>query len=125
MFNSYKSVLIAGTALLISGMGFWANDGVHALAWSYSQTGQESKAAEWLEHVEQQCVQMEAESLLDSGALHYCAENALLIGNVTLAMERLDRAVDAGWRDYFTRHHDPRWASVQDHPRYVALRATV
>ena len=48
-----------------------------------------------------------------------------MIGNVTLAMERLERAVDAGWRNYYIRHHDPRWASVQDHSRYVALMATV
>ena len=42
----------------------------------------------------------------------YFAQNALLADDMETALDRLQLAVDAGWRDYFLLLHDPRWASI-------------
>ena len=55
-----------------------------------------------------------------SALLHYCAETALLSGDVDEALAWLERAVAAGWRDYYLRQNDPYWAAVEDDPRFRA-----
>ena len=61
----------------------------------------------------------------DSGPLHYCAETALLRGDRDRALELLEQAVTAGWREYYIRQHDPYWAALENDPRYRALMARV
>jgi hypothetical protein len=61
----------------------------------------------------------------DSDVLHYCAETALLRGERGPALELLEQAVSAGWREYYIRQHDPYWAALENDPRYRALMARV
>ena len=37
-----------------------------------------------------------------------------------MALDWLERAVAAGWRDYYLRQNDPSWASLADDPRFRA-----
>ena len=96
-------------------------DGSHALAWSYLRTGATAKATALLSILWQQCQLGAADALSrDSAFLHYCAESALLSGEVDEALAWLERAVAAGWRDYYLRQNDPYWAAVEDDPRFRA-----
>jgi len=96
-------------------------DPQHALAWSYLRTGATAKATALLSIQWQQC-QLEAADAEPRGSafLHYCAETALLSGDVDEALAWLERAVAAGWRDYYLRQNDPYWAAVEDDPRFRA-----
>ena len=106
------------------GVADW--DGMHALAWSYLHSGASEKAASLLAQVARQCLEREATGRLRrSDTLHYCAENALLIGDQARALNRLERAVAAGWREIYLREHDPYWASLRDDPRYRELMEEV
>jgi TolB-like protein len=96
-------------------------DTLHALAWSYLRTDATAKAKALLSSDWQAC-QSEAVVAAErnSGILHYCAETALLIGETDAALDWLERAVAAGWRDYYLRQNDPYWASLEDNPRFRA-----
>jgi TolB-like protein/DNA-binding winged helix-turn-helix (wHTH) protein/Tfp pilus assembly protein PilF len=96
------------------------------LAWTHQQAGQSARAAELLGILDHQFMLLQAEGYLRSPetiALH--ALNALLSGDAPIAVERLQQAVDAGWRDYYRAMHDPRWAPLRENPRFVALMAVV
>jgi tetratricopeptide (TPR) repeat protein len=102
-------------------------DGLHALAWSYLHTGEKAKEDKILSDLLDQC-----RSDLDdrqhpaaSNLLHRCAETALLAGDAERALTLLERAIKAGWRDYYVRRSDPYWATLENDPRYRALMATV
>jgi TolB-like protein len=106
------------------GVGDW--DGTHALAWSYLHTGSADRAASLLAQVARQCLEAEVTGRLRrSDWLHYCAENALLISDQARALNRLERAVVAGWRDIYVREQDPYWAALRDNPRYRELMQEV
>jgi len=53
------------------------------------------------------------------------ALSAVQQGRKDEALDRLERAIDAGWREYYTEHKDPRWASVRTSPRFQTLMANV
>jgi hypothetical protein len=53
------------------------------------------------------------------------AQNAALAGNKDLAVDRLRKAVDEGWRDYYSVSNDPRWGSLRDDPRFRQLMDSV
>jgi tetratricopeptide (TPR) repeat protein len=94
-------------------------DGPHALAWSYLRTGATAKATALLSGLWKQCQVETADGQRRKGELlHYCAETALLSGNVGEALAWLERAVAAGWRDYYLRLNDPYWAALEADPRY-------
>jgi TolB-like protein/tetratricopeptide (TPR) repeat protein len=96
--------------------------GLHALAWAYLHTGADEKAARLLESSARWCDQKRtAGPLRDGLLLHRCAETSLLQGNVDRALAEFDRAVAAGWRDFYARQEDPYWAAIQDRPAYRAL----
>jgi TolB-like protein/Flp pilus assembly protein TadD len=96
------------------------------LAWSYSVTGQEAKAWPLPEEMSRQMAEMESNGLWRrSDHLYVYALNAVLLGKQDLALERLRRAVEAGWREYFIHHHDPRWDALKDNADYQALMADV
>jgi TolB-like protein/predicted Zn-dependent protease len=103
------------------------SDGWHALAWSYQHIGEEAKAAEILSALEDECrSRMNAKRhSLHSDLLHYCAETALMAGDSEEALAVLERAINAGWRDYYVRQNDPYWSSLASDPRYQALMAKV
>ena len=102
-------------------------DSWHALAWSYRHSGDEAQAARILSDLRDQCrLQVDGGTRpAPSALLHYCAETALMAGDADRALALLERAVEAGWRDYYLRPNDPYWAAVENDPRYRALMATV
>jgi TolB-like protein len=102
-------------------------DGWHALIWSYQRTGNEAKAARHLSELHGQCRSRvdDPQHLAPSDLLHYCAETALMAGDAERALALLERAIKAGWRDYYLRSNDPYWSSLENDPRYRALMATV
>jgi hypothetical protein len=100
---------------------FWRN-GLHALAWAYRHTGADDKAARLLESATRWCDDERSAGRLRGGlALHRCAETELLLRHSDRALAEFERAVAAGWRDYYHRQNDPYWAAVQDRPVYRAL----
>jgi TolB-like protein len=99
-------------------------EGVHALAWSYLQTGARDEAHRVLAAVEPGC--RDPDPLVkyqQSDDLHYCAEHALLLGDRDLALSMLQKAVDVGWRGYYLREFDPYWRQLDGDTRYRALMA--
>ena len=108
------------------GGGTAALDGRHALAWAYLNSGAGAKAETLLSAIWRDCQAERNEGVShDSGLLHYCAETALLRGDRDRALELLEQAVTAGWREYYIRQHDPYWAALENDPRYRALMARV
>jgi TolB-like protein/tetratricopeptide (TPR) repeat protein len=104
----------------------WQMVGIHALAWAYHQTGRRDEALSLLGDVDRGFASLETKGLLHNGRLLFSyAQNALLLGDHDVALDRLERAVEAGWRRYLIQRHDPRWTILHDHPRYVALMQRV
>jgi TolB-like protein/predicted Zn-dependent protease len=96
-------------------------DGPHALAWSYLRTGATVKATALLSKLWQECKLAAPDAAdRDSAFLMYCADTALLSGERDVALDWLERAVAAGWRDYYLRQDDPYWAVLEDDPRFRA-----
>jgi TolB-like protein len=101
------------------------DDGQHALAWAYLGSGRDAKAEALLSSLWKACQDWHAVAHAPSGEFHYCAETALLRDDRDQALALFERAVAAGWRDYYLREHDVYWASVANDPRYRALMAKV
>jgi hypothetical protein len=96
------------------------------LAWSYIAAGQRDKADKLLRELDVMLTDIDSAGRLHmSDQLHGYALNAVLMGNPELALERLQRAVEAGWLEYYVTHGDPRWGSLADNPTYQALMAEV
>ena len=108
------------------GLEPWVN-GWHALAWSYLRTGADAKANRILAALARECRAEVADDRngAHSDVLHYCAQNALLMGDTTQALALFERAIEAGWRDYYRRRNDPYWGALADDPRYLTLMARV
>jgi tetratricopeptide (TPR) repeat protein len=100
-------------------------DGPHALAWAYRGSGADAKAEALLSAQWSECQALLAAAKATSDVVHYCAETALLRGDRDQALTLFDRAVAAGWRDYYLRQHDVYWAPLENDPRYRALLAKV
>jgi Flp pilus assembly protein TadD len=100
--------------------------GPHCLAWSYLRLGDQGKANALLQRVEKQLGSRLARLPESYSAWwHLSATTALLQGDRDLALDRLERAIDAGWRGYYLIHHSPIWESVAQDARYQALMAGV
>jgi tetratricopeptide (TPR) repeat protein len=98
----------------------------HCLAWSYLKSGAKEKGRALLESLDHELQDRRREGVLHlSSDLYFFARNTLLLGEPDLALDRLDQAIEAGWRDYYIHVSDPRWASLRDHPRYRALMTKV
>jgi TolB-like protein/tetratricopeptide (TPR) repeat protein len=101
-------------------------DARHGLAWAYQRTGALDKAAALLEPLDQHFRQQQASDRLHlSDDLFNYARNTLLLGDRARALDYFGQAVDAGWRGYYGLVPDPRWDSVREHARFVALMAAV
>ncbi len=107
--------------------GGWCNAGAHqALALAYSKTGSPDEALKRLEAVEQWFLQLRASvETMQSGDLYEAARNAALMDDRELALDRLEEAVEAGWRGFYVNNHDPRWGPLRSDARYQALMAEV
>ena len=100
--------------------------GAHALAWSYLHTGADAKAERLLATEARECSALRADGRLrNSFDLHRCAQTELLRDNVEQALAGLEKAIEAGWSEYYLHERDPLWASVASDPRYRALMAKV
>jgi TolB-like protein len=97
----------------------------HALAWAYLQRGEREKSMTLLSKLEEACGDGGAPGMRSSDDRYTCAETALLRGDPDTALQRLEQAIAAGWREYYLRAGDPYWAPLRDHPRYKALMAQV
>jgi TolB-like protein/tetratricopeptide (TPR) repeat protein len=96
------------------------------LAWSYIAAGQRDKADRLLREIDVMLTDIDSAGQLHrSDHLHVYALNAVLMEKPELALERLRRAVEAGWLEYYVTHGDPRWGSLADNPAYQALMAEV
>ena len=103
----------------------------HALAWSYLATGETDKAQALLEPLAQvdrapmpqgeNPVSLDPSSGYVSGGLAGRALTMQLIGDEEAALTHLEEAVAAGWRGQRVLLSDPRWRSLQGHPRFQAL----
>jgi len=97
-----------------------------ALAWSYVQLGAPDRAEQLLRPLKDRQQKMREQGLAhSSNALFATAQTALQLGAETLALDRFEAAVRAGWRQYYKYHHNPIWSTVADNPRYQALMAEV
>jgi TolB-like protein/Tfp pilus assembly protein PilF len=106
--------------------GYYGVDAYQALAWAYIQSDLPEKSRPPLAIVEEWIAEQSASvAMMKSENLHAAARNAVLMGNDDLALERLEQAVEAGWRQYYINMHDPRWSTLTDDPRYQALMAEV
>jgi TolB-like protein len=93
-----------------------------ALAWAYMNAGDRNKADEIIDILEEYFLHQQSMGLLyDSGRFFSFAQNAQLAGNTALALDRLQAAIDLGWRDYFALLHDPRWDSARDQLRFIEI----
>jgi TolB-like protein len=99
---------------------------LQALAWAHRGSGNPKAAATILDDLESGFLQEQAAGRLHRSHMRYrFALNALLAGSVDLALDRLEQAIDAGWRDYYMVHNDPRWRQIAGNYRYLELMAAV
>jgi TolB-like protein/tetratricopeptide (TPR) repeat protein len=96
--------------------------GYHALAWAYIGLGLPDEARWMLDRIEEEFEEADSDGRLHgSEYLYLFAQNALMMGDAQLALDRLERAIEAGWRYYYVSHHDPRWQALADDPRFLSL----
>jgi TolB-like protein/tetratricopeptide (TPR) repeat protein len=94
------------------------------LAWAYIGLGAPEEARWMLDRIEEEFEDADSDGRLHgSESLYLFAQNALLLGDTELALDRLERAIEAGWRYYYVSHHDPRWQALADDPRFLSLMA--
>jgi TolB-like protein/Tfp pilus assembly protein PilF len=99
---------------------------LHALAWSLQNLGEAERARSILEVMESWFLERErAGQLHRSSELFHWAQNALLSGDEGTALDRLLRAVGAGWRDYYLIMNEPMWAPLREQPRFGDIMSLV
>jgi TolB-like protein/Tfp pilus assembly protein PilF len=104
----------------------WELDARLALAWAYLETGADAEATALLEELESvYATERAAGTEPGNPHLYFYAQNAALLGETELALDRLERAIELGWREAIINRHDPRMASLWDNPRYQTLIAWV
>jgi len=101
-------------------------DAMQMLAWAYLQTGETERASAILKKIDRYFAYEQAQGFLNiSMDLFLFAQNALLAGDRDLAVERFQRAIAAGWRDYYLVKNDPRWQLLDGVPRFDVLMTSV
>lgn len=99
---------------------------LQALAWSLRELGETDRASSILSTLEASFEKRElAGQLHVSSDLFLWAQNALLAGDQDAALDRLLRAVGAGWRDYNLVMNEPAWAPLREHRRFGEIIALV
>jgi len=100
-------------------------DARQALAQALIGIGDEDRARSLLQSIEEAAKGPQAEGRDRNPLAYELARNAALLGDKELALERLRKAIDTGWRGYYINDHDPRWDSLKDDPRFQAMMAEV
>ncbi|MEM8982659.1 MAG: tetratricopeptide repeat protein [Pseudomonadota bacterium] len=99
-------------------------EAVLALAWAYRQTGDIDRMRATLAPLDATYARLEdAGTDHQSRIVYRYAVSAIVQGSPELALERLSRAVDRGWRRLIVLRHDPRWDSVRGDARFTAMVA--
>jgi tetratricopeptide (TPR) repeat protein len=106
---------------------YWSvRSDAHALAWAWQQTGQHEKAVRLLGGLDRDLLAEHSEGRLHlSDELFDYARNELLLGRREQALDRFEKAAEAGWRGYYGIRADPRWDALRDEPRFQAVLAKV
>jgi tetratricopeptide (TPR) repeat protein len=98
-------------------------DALQHLAWAYQETGASDRAAEILDALEAGFIERQADGRLHRSTILYAfAENARLSGSASVAANRLQKAVEAGWRGY---HVTPDWHPYLKDAEYASIMAAV
>ncbi|MGK2925337.1 MAG: hypothetical protein ACSLE2_06925 [Lysobacterales bacterium] len=98
----------------------------HALAWAWLHTGEMARARALLTDLRQAYRRADDGGRLHVGsALFGYARNELLLSETGRALDLLEQAERAGWRDYYQVAPDPRWDAVRGEARFQALMARV
>lgn len=114
--------LIHGTDKTSDGCDFHNYDANLALVWSYLHSGETGKAESTLQKTSQLFMERDRIGHLKrSNDLYHYALTALLLDDNEAALERLQRAIDAGWREYYLHRYDPRWSALHDEPQYIEM----
>ena len=101
-------------------------DVMQALAWSWKESGRSEQATELLAALRDIFLRYDDEGRLELGrSLLMAARNEALLGETSRALDLLERAERAGWRDLFHVVRDPRWGEVGEDPRFRAVMARV
>jgi len=100
-------------------------DGRQALAFSLIEMGEKERAQTILQAIEQGASGSQGEGRDRNPLVYWLARNAALLGERDVALERLRKAIDTGWRGYYINDHDPRWDSLKDDHRFRAMMAEV
>lgn len=94
------------------------------LAWAYSHIGQEAKALPILQQLDirfrqkdQQGERSTWETAMHNEAYLY-ALDARMLGEDDGALDLLQTAIDAGWRNYYICYNNPAWDALRHHPRF-------
>jgi len=103
-----------------------------ALAWAYLETGQADKAEWIIDGLDRYFSEADEDGVLAGlhivpfyDARYRYALNTRLMGQHDLALDRLEQAIEFGWRDYYVSHHDSRWNVLRNNPRFKELMAFV
>jgi TolB-like protein/Tfp pilus assembly protein PilF len=124
--RTLETVIDATGPVCYQQMANWQAGALHALAWSYMEEGEPEKGRSLLLSLDRELHDLRRRGLLhQTRPLIFFATNSLLLGEEDLALERLEQAIAAGWRNYYFHLADPRWATLRDDPRHQALMAEV
>lgn len=100
-------------------------DARHSLALALIGVGEEQRARALLQSIELAAADQRELDPERNPFAYWLARNAALLGEKDLALERMRRAIDTGWRGYYTDSHDPRLSSIADDPRFKTMMAEV
>jgi len=103
----------------------WGLEARQVLALALIGIGEEKRAQTILQAIEQAAKRLPGGGRDRNPLAYWLALNAALLGDNDLALERLRKAIDTGWRGYYTESHDPRWLTVADDPRFKSMMAEV
>ena len=94
----------------------------HSVAFAYQQVGRVDDAKDFLEQLATYITNSTGDALYPfPPGYEVLALNKALSGDAEGALQELQRAVDAGWNNYFWLINDPAWASTLTKPGFAGL----
>lgn len=90
------------------------------IAWAYQELGKKDMSANYLEKCQQLFEEQIRASINQSELIYLGARIYALSGNKQKAIEYLQRSIDIGWREWWTKH-DPLLSSLKNELQYQTL----